>query len=235
MASKEIAQISDYAVMSHDVQNLKEIIAEAAGPGGLSPNDLDRVKVPTGGATSWQVPDLEGEVSCKELTGIILYHQDVRAYWRVSYDEGGGDTPPDCASMDGLTGHGDPGGRCSTCPLSQWGSASKGKGQACKQLKLLYLLQPEAVLPIVVSLPPTSVKTVKQYLLRLASRAKKPQSIVTVLTLEKTKNAEGIPYSMAKPAMLGYADPELENRANALAEALKSVLSDVTLTASDVE
>jgi len=231
---KDVAVVEHYAIQEFDANTLKELVSEAAGPGGLQLSDLDRVKIPSGGGVSWTVPTLDGEESVKELTGIILHHQDVRAYWSKSIDEGGGDSPPDCASPDGQVGMGDPGGPCSSCPLAKFGSATKGKGQACKQVKVLYLLPPEALLPLAVTLAPTSIKGVKQYLLRLASRAKKPQEVITAITLEKAKNADGIPYSVAKPAMKGQPDDKLAALAACYTGLLKQVLGKVDVSADDV-
>src|SRR6267142_5673038 len=38
-----------------------------------------------------------------------------------------------CQSLDARVGVGEPGGNCATCPMSRFGSAKKGKGQACTE------------------------------------------------------------------------------------------------------
>jgi hypothetical protein len=172
----------------------------------LSPMDLDRVGIPPGGGSTWCVPTLEGEVNAPEIVGVIIGVQNCRAYWAGDYS-GGGD-PPDCVSEDASFGVGDPGGNCHVCPLASYGSDSRGKGQACKQIKRLFVLRPASMLPLVVNLPPTSLKAASRYLLRLVDNGLKYQAVVTRITLEKTKNSEGISYSLAVFSLVGKLDPD---------------------------
>lgn len=56
--------------------------------------------------------DVSGE---KGLTVSVIMDQPSCIYWK----EGQMDHPA-CRSRDGVTGQGDPGGNCATCPLAQW-------------------------------------------------------------------------------------------------------------------
>lgn len=170
----------------------------------LSPMDLDRVGVPAGGGTSWCIPTLEGDDNTPEIVGVIVATQNCRARW--AGDFAGGGEPPDCSSDDDVLGVGDPGGACKTCPLAQFGSDSRGKGQACKSIKRIFLLRPGSMLPLVITLPPTSIRPATRYLLRLVGVGLKKQAAVTRITLEKTKNSEGIAYSIATFTLAGKLD-----------------------------
>jgi hypothetical protein len=170
----------------------------------LSPMDLDRISVPAGGSVTWCVPTLEGEENTPEIVGVIVGVQNCRAYWAGEFS-GGGD-PPDCVSEDNVTGVGDPGGTCKFCKFAEFGSDSRGKGQACKQIKRLFVLRPSSMLPLVVNLPPTSLKAATRYLLRLAGNGLKYQAAVTRITLEKTKSGDGIAYGTAVFALAGKLD-----------------------------
>ena len=170
----------------------------------LSPMDLDRVSVPAGGGVNWIIPTLDGDENTPEVVGVIVAVQNCRAYWSSEF--GGGGTPPDCVSEDARTGVGDPGGQCQVCHMAEFGSDSRSKGQACKQIKRLFILRPTSMLPLVVNLPPTSLRAATRYLLRLAGSGLKYQGAVTRITLEKTKNSDGIAYSTAVFALAAKLD-----------------------------
>jgi hypothetical protein len=128
---------------------------------------------------------------------VIIHAADARRYWAEGLDGGAsGGKPPDCASDDAVTGYGDPGGVCRRCPLGEFGSDTKGgRGQACKQARLLFVLLPGELLPAVVSLPPTSLKSARSYFLQRASKGIPFYGIVTRFRLETEKNKDGIAYS----------------------------------------
>lgn len=171
----------------------------------LSPRDLDRVSVPAGGGTSWCIPTLSGEETVPEILGVVVGVQNCRAYW--AGDFAGGGEPPDCSSDDAYLGVGDPGGNCQACKFAQFGSDSRGKGQACKAIKRFFVVRPTSLLPLMVSFPPTSLKNAKDYLKRLGGELLTYQEVVTKITLAKTKNSDGIAYSIAKFAMGGKLNP----------------------------
>jgi hypothetical protein len=175
--------------------NVSDLITQTLAGEPLTPTDLSRIKVPTGGGTSWTVPTASGDETHKELTGILVHVTRQRAYWPDATPTG---EPPMCVSSDCVTGVGDPGGKCGTnanpaCPHNQWGTAikqdgSQGRGKACKETKMLFLLREERMLPDVVAVPPGSLQTAKKYLLKLCNEIKKPYfHVVTELTLTKTK------------------------------------------------
>ena len=88
---------------------------------------LDRVKLPAGGGTAFELPsdDGEGTDMVKEIRGVIVYSHPAYAYYRDKY--AGGNNPPDCGSFDGVIGCGNPGGECVRCPYNQFGS---GEGKS---------------------------------------------------------------------------------------------------------
>jgi len=221
-----LVPVEEYRALAVAPEQLKEIIAENVGALGASEFDLDRVSIPTGGGTAWSVPTIEGEELVKEIAGIIVMQRDARAYWERSLDESGGGTPPDCTSTDGLVGYGLPGGDCTTCELAKFGSKSGGrKGQACKQMKQLFMLRPDTLLPMVVNLPPTSVAPIRKYMLRLASDARPYYAVITRLTLEKVMNGGGVPYARAVPSVAGPVPDEQLPAIRSYMAALKPVLA----------
>ena len=202
MAKKETALMKpdSYAIIKADAKQLREVVDANLGGQNLTEFDLERVKVPGGGGLTWEIGDDE---SSKVLEGIIVHWRDGNAYWEESFDSTGGGTPPDCSSQDGIVGKGTPGGPCGKCPFNEFGSGmdAKGKptkGKACKNFRVLFMIRPEELLPIAVIVPPTSLREVRRYFMRLASRAIPYHNLVTQLTLEKTKSEQGIAYAKIK-------------------------------------
>lgn len=175
--------------------NIAEIISENLGSAGITATDLDRVKIPAGGGVAFEVPSLEGSEMVKFIEGVVVHHQDQNAFWPDPLTGSG--IPPACVSRDGRMGIGDPGGVCARCPFNEYGSDARGrKGKACKNVKVLFVLQTGALLPTALFLPPTSIKTARQYLLRLTSAGIPFYGVKSKFALVKTKNADGIEYSM---------------------------------------
>lgn len=203
---------TQFTALALPQEELQALLRENLG-GELGEFDIERIKIPSGGITSWSVPTLEGEPEMvKSLTGVIVFKKLVRAYWDKSYDEGGA-TAPDCKSDDNTYGEGEPGGLCKRCALSQFGSAAgkdgkPGKGQACKQMMLVFLLGEEGFLPKIVVCPPTSISPLRKYFVRLMDKGILASSVVTKLELEIDKNDAGIKYSKAKPSLVGKLSSE---------------------------
>lgn len=208
--SKEVVKATEvqFPALTRDPQEIMAAIQANLGGENLTAWDLDRVKIPSGGGLAWDVPTLEGVKPQPEILGVIVYVQNARAYWTTSYDEGGGGQPPDCISDDAVTGRGIPGGPCLKCPYSAFGSGKNERGQACRQIRRLFMLRTDEILPMVVNLPAKSLAPSKNYLLRLASHGLNKSSIVTRIGLERDKNQEGKVYSRATFAMAGNLSRE---------------------------
>lgn len=192
----EIVPVSDYAMVKMGPEKLTAIMKQNMGPSGVSDRDLDSITMPSGGGTHWSVPGLEGDEPAKEIVGVVVAFRDGRVYWKEALDVAGA-LPPDCSSEDGIKGIGSPGGECESCPMAQFGSAIKGKGQACNSKRKLFVVRPNTFVPIIVSLPPTSLAPARKFFLRLASEGLAFYSVVVRIGLEEDKNADGIKYSKA--------------------------------------
>lgn len=207
--------------------NALETIRFNMGGEAVSPSDLNRIKVPSGGGLFWTV-DVDGKPSpCSTLDGIIVHITRRRAMWK-SKDATG--VPPDCSSNDMMTGVGDPGGNCDKCPLNAFGSAkrddgSPGRGKACKETKLVFILREGGLLPDIISLPPASLKGMRQWQLALG----KPYwSFVSTLTLVADKNKDGVAYARVVPVKLDPLSKEMADSIMSYAQALQGVFAQVT-------
>jgi hypothetical protein len=219
----EIVPVAKYAALATTPEEVLAIVQQNIGNDQITAQDLDRVTLPLGGATNWQIPTLDGEESLQYIDGIIVHHTAPRAYWEKSLDEGEGSGPPDCSSEDGQFGVGTPGGDCFTCPLGQWGSADKGPGKACKEKRLLYVLRAEDILPIVIQGPATSIGNIRQYMLRLAARKIPHWRVYTQLGLEKQSGA--FPFSRIVPRRLGEIPEADWAKVEAYVNSIRSLVS----------
>jgi len=152
----------------------------------------------------------------EEFQGILLHYRDSRAYWEGSF-KGGGEMPQ-CISRDAITGEGEPGGDCSHCPFSQWGSAPAGKGQACRLSRTLYILRPESLLPLTLRLSPGQLMEQMTYITFLLGSMQSWDQIVTHFRAHVSTSNTGIEYNQVsylkvreltdieKPLMAKYAD-----------------------------
>lgn len=216
--SDKLAKVETFAALAPVENDLgfnpAEVMAENVGAGGMDPSKLDRIKIPAGGGTAWELPTLDGKGDvAKELTGIIVAKRDVRSYYATKYT--GGNEPPECYSLDCVNGVGEPGGNCETCPFSQWGTAKDDEGnftdgQACKQRLMLLFIQKNSTLPMVINVPASSLKTMTPYFVRLGGAGLPFWCVVTNLTLVKDKTAAGIPYSQVQPEYVRTLDKETE-------------------------
>lgn len=205
----QIVLAEQYPIIG-STQNVLEVIRDNMGDDPVSAIDLDRIKIPAGGGSAWAVPSLDGEEMVKSLECIPIHWKSPRVYWRAKYGEGEM-TPPDCASDDGKTGFGLPGGPCADCPLNVWGSdPGGGRRKACKEMRQLFVMLPGNILPVAITLAPTSIQNIRTFNLRLANKGVKFWQIVMALSLEKQqqKGGAGLVYSVAVPSFVKMLEPD---------------------------
>lgn len=188
----ELTTTSGYLALA-DNHLLEEAMAEECA--GLE-FTLDRVKLPAGGGTAFELPSEDGEDTemVKDITGVILYNHPAFAYYAAAF--AGGHAAPDCSSIDGVNGIGLPGGDCRTCPYNKFGSGD-GQSKLCKNKRMLYILREGELFPVVLSLPTGSLRAFTNYVKRQLTRGRKLSQIVTRVSLKKAASGAGIAYSQA--------------------------------------
>lgn len=238
MATTDLTTIEPggFLALTSSIDDVRAFIDANLAGQDINEFDLTRITVPSGKATKYrfEIPTLEGSEAVDEIQGIIVFQKQTRAYWPLSIEDGGGNIPPSCSSPDAKIGYGkfwatredpDPDGEprqqaCAQCPQSQFGSDG-ARGQACSQNGQLFLLMETGFLPAVVQVPPTSLGSVKKYMLALANAGVRFDQVLTVLALEKKANAGGIEYAQIVPRLGGRLDPDTAQRARAYGEALR--------------
>ena len=159
---------------------------------------FQRIKIPSGGNLVFEIPtdDPENPNYEKTIEGVLIFHHDANAYWPEGseYDE---NTAPLCSSLDGKLGIGEPGGHCAMCAMNQYGTASEGRGKACKNMRMLYLLQSGECVPIQISLPPTSLKPFKNFINQAFLLRRRPSYGSVIQIGLRKENTGGNDYSVA--------------------------------------
>lgn len=164
-----------------------------------------RIKIPAGGVLQFELPtgDPQHPDYSPTLTGVILFNHASCAYWPED-DEYNDDVPPLCSSVDGKQGYGEPGGVCETCALSQFGSAGNGRGKACKNMRVLYLLRSGEFMPLAINLSPTSISPFREFLNQgFVFRNRATYGSLVEIGLKRQTNPEGKDYSVATFKRLG--------------------------------
>lgn len=217
--------------LTFDLQTIDGGLAEAISEemAGLGTIPFDRVKIPSGGGLAFELPgeDEDHPLSATELVGVILYHHPINAYWHEKFN--GGNEQPDCSSFDGVQGINKEDGticKCAECPYNEFGS--DGTGKACKNAHRVYILREGNPVPIILSLPPTSLKPFRDYIgKRILLKGMRSYEVVTKITLKKDKNASGISYSKACFEFVGKLDPEQIKAVADMAETIKATNKNV--------
>lgn len=193
-----------------------ELFEQNIGSGGITHSDLESIRVPTGGTVAWELEGLDGVDMVQEFQGLVLHSGKRRSLYNSAYDPSAEASPPDCSSQDGEIGVGlygidsinHPTGKCSSCPMDEWGSApGGGRGKACRENGELYLIRDGELIPSVLRVPPTSLGVWRKLMLKLAGRGLSVHSAVFSFSLEKKAGGSGN-FSVLKPGFVREASAE---------------------------
>jgi hypothetical protein len=198
---------------------------------------LTRVTVPAGGGVVWTIGDDDDMETAKTIDGImclykpswvlwgselmeegdlpVLVSDDGATAWQVSDDIG--DLDPELLDAARIAeGQYD----MSQLHYCQFGSAPNERGKRMKERRILGILREGDMLPLIIDLPPTSIKAVKTAMLGkiIPKTGKYYQRAVVSLGL-RSESKGGNTYSVATMKLLGLVD-------EATAERVRSVLTE---------
>ena len=191
MAKNEVATTEKNFNLVTLTGELKEAVAEELD--GLGTLPFERAKIPSGGGLAFELPgETEDEpVMSTDLTGVLIHHHPVNAYWKEEY-------------------------------------AKNGSGKACKNIHRCYILQENNPVPIILALPPTSLKYIRDYIgKRILLKGLRCYDAVTKITLKKEKSADGITYSRAAFAFVSKLTDEQRAETKAMVEMIKAQADNI--------
>ena len=228
--NKENAIVPAEAGYLTEAIDLKALFSEELD--GLRPT-FDHIKIPAGGGLAYEVPgdDPESPDTVKEFSAVVLYHHPINSYYKEKYT--GGNTPPDCGSIDGKIGVESENGECKVCaecPLAKFGSGENG-GMACKQKRRIYLLREGEILPVIMTIPTGSLSEFTKYITRLVAKGNRANSVVTKFTLKKAQNSTGIAYSQVVCSVDRVLTPDEKKNISAMTEQVKALAGTISIEA----
>lgn len=235
MAKNELTITSENFNLATLAGDMAAAIAEEMD--GLGTIPFDMVKIPSGGGLAFEIPtdDPDNPDTEKEIVGVILFHHPINAYWEAKYD--GQNNNPDCSSYDGKVGVNTKTGEicnCATCEYNEFGSGEGGNGKACKNMHRCYILREGNPVPILLTLPPTSLKSLRDYLgKQVVLKGMRCYQVITKVTLKKEVSSANITYSRAVFAKVGVLEGDKLEAAKAYAEQLKETNKNVEITNED--
>ncbi len=206
--------------------NTIDIIKQNLKNQPLSFQLFDTVKAPSGGSTVFTVPGISGDEIEKSITGIILDYATPRAYWKTADPVEG--TPPTCYSTNSIVST--DGKACNSCPYNTFGSRNgESNAKACKESVSLFMLRPGNIMPIIVRIPVSSKVIFQRYLTKLIGRMLPVSGVVTKITLEKTTNKAGQPYSVYNFEAIDVLPADSAAKASAFAKGFMKIVDDANI------
>ncbi len=134
----------------------------------------------------------------------------------------------------------------SHCPLNKWGSielmGKEGRGKACAELRRLCIWKPGWNIPVIMSIPTSSIKAWDEYGSALAIGNLKPHYVTTKMTLEE-KSFPGVTYAVVKFKLMETITPaitdellakvNIRGQEQTLIKSLVGIFKDRELTTED--
>ena len=218
----------EYAALRPNSDALAAIEANWADGEGFTESSLLRVNTPSGGATTWEVQEVDGPQSYKAIEGILVYYGKGGVIWpshdpqpgtlpvlrtddcRVAYRVGDnlGDIDPAILERHHL-GNGlydwkaladNPG-----APFG-FGTGRNGIGKRAQEYRVLCILRKQDAFPVLIRAKAGSLKNINQFINRLTAAGIPYYRAVVQLTLEKAINKSGQPFSRIVPHLIGRLD-----------------------------
>lgn len=178
-------------------------------------------------------PDAPDEAAASLELVIIRTHPGMaKVYYEKKYVQGSADKP-DCYSNDGKAPAEDaenPQARnCALCPHNQWGSRiteNNKKGKSCSDVKRVAVASPTQINdPMLLRVPPTSLKNWDAYVDALKKRGMRPTQLVTKIGFDPTVSYQMLTF---KPVGFITADMAVEVGKMRDADVVKNIIAQGT-------
>lgn len=156
--------------------------------------------------------DEETPASAIEVVIVGSATNFAKVYYANGYTDGSKDKPT-CFSNDGQSPDAQATDRqakkCAVCPHNAWGSGSNGKGKACSDSLRLALAKPDELNdPMLLRVPPASLKAITEYASLLARKGVALEGVVTKIKFIASEATPKLEFSAVR-----YADQSSYNEA----------------------
>ncbi len=190
----------------------------------MRPEDLIKVKLPSGGGTQWEIPSAMGIERTDSITGVLVGWQKCGLLWPnddpiegqkpvlrtmdLQTAEQVGPIPDDM--VETLEKH-----RLSEntfdwkeLPYNQWNTGKDGVGKRCKEQRIMFILREQDIFPLVITAGAGSLKTVVPWYTSTQQLRVVWYRLIVELTLKKASSKSGIGYSQIIPKAVGKVSKE---------------------------
>lgn len=206
---------------------------------GLALLDTPRIPKVASTGDGFVLPGMsDDETPFKDYKGVILFAEKNKAFYSKTYVQGSSE-PPDCYSLDAKKPEADSPNLqndvCKTCPQNQFGSSSRegAKGKACRDLRNLYFIQGDRVMPTRLMLTPTSLKNFETYVTTLVANGLSLYEVETkIVSAKKNRNDT---YAVLNFTKMRVLDEEKDAQELADLKALKLLWLPVMQRAAAVD
>lgn len=215
-----------------------ELMATILGEETLEQRNLPRIKVPPADTDRFSYVVGGKTVTTKTIKGIMVHYVPQRAFWTNPDPT---NSPPECASSDnkvpdpgglyapnGERAAHNPSGTCRGCPMAVKGSDLKGgRLPACKEQRRLFIVLKGLLLPVILTVPPSSIGDLKDFLVSMAMANQGWWALELEFSLERTVNKGGQAFNVIKVAGAEESIPLGENEiiaAKAYGEYIKELV-----------
>ena len=130
---------------------------------------------------------------------------------------------------------------CMRCPMNRWGSdylrqdGTIGRGKACKEMRRLLLLVPGIKLPVIMSLPPTSISPWDEYCSSLYSHGSYYFATKTRFELESDTAPTGESYNFVRLTQAEELTVEEFKQVREFRHAYKEAMEGMAIDSDDYE
>ena len=180
-----------------------------------------RAKIPAGGGRFFEIVTgvEEYDTTVDRFRGVVANFHNCNALFPNPEPSS---EPPVCSSPDGVKGLDLLSAEikdCASCSNNQWGSGNGSRrGKACKNMRRLYILVEGSNIPIVMTLPPTSIAAWEKYKsVVLGVQRYTPYDVVTEFSLSTAVNGAGSKYSVVTFRAVGALNINDRNTVRGLA------------------
>lgn len=181
-----------------------------------------KAKVGSGGVKLFTIAAGNKEAVIDSFSGVIIANHKCNALFPAG-DENS-NQPPVCSSMDGISGFNTQTGEicsCESCPHNVFGTS--GNGKECKNMHRLYILTENNAIPVILSVPPTSLELWRNYaLMDVAAQGFAIEEVVTEFSLTSTISSTGKKYSLINFKMLGTINDTAKQFCKAVSSSIEA-------------
>jgi hypothetical protein len=156
--------------------------------------------------------EADDEEPVEEVRGVIIFAAKYKSYYKEAYDEDNV-VPPDCFSHDGKVPYPDVESPvspvCKGCPMNEFETDVRKKGKACRDMRRLFLVTGDSIMPRQLNVTPSAIKNWDDYLSKLVTFGYSYNEVETVITAKKKKSSDPhVTFSFARGKVYDETKPE---------------------------